>query len=48
MGAYTSRTVPFITPGGFVALQGTLIFLVVSLWIVHLSGAALWLLGRSA
>jgi len=40
--------VPFITLWGFVALQGTRIFLVVSLWIILLSGAALWLLGRSA
>ena len=39
---------PFITLWGFVALQGTRIFLVVSLWIILLSGAALWLLGRSA
>jgi membrane associated rhomboid family serine protease len=46
-GRYPSRTVPFITLGGFVALQGTRIFLVVSLWIILLSGAALWLLGRS-
>jgi hypothetical protein len=47
-GRYPSRTVPFITLWGFVALQGTRIFLIVLLWIILLSGAALWLLGRSA
>ena len=33
---------------GFVAFYGTRVFLAVSLWIMLLSGAALWLLGRSA
>jgi membrane associated rhomboid family serine protease len=42
------NTVPLVTLGGFVALQGTRIFLAVSLWIIFLSGAALWLLGRPA
>ena len=42
------NTVPLIILGGFVVLQGTRIFLAVSLWITLLSGAALWLLGRSA
>jgi len=42
------NTVPLITLGGFVAFYGTRVFLVVSLWIMLLSGAALWLLGRSA
>jgi len=42
------NTLPLVTLGGFVALQGTRIFFAVSLWIILLSGAALWLLGRSA
>jgi membrane associated rhomboid family serine protease len=42
------NTVPFVVLGGFVALQGTRLFLAVSFWIILLSGAALWLLGRSA
>lgn len=42
------NTVPLVTLGGLVALQGTRLFLTVSLWITLLSGAALWLLGRSA
>jgi membrane associated rhomboid family serine protease len=42
------NTVPLLTLGGFVAFYGTRIFLVASLWIMLLSGAALWLLGRSA
>ena len=42
------NTVPLVTLGGFVILQGTRIFLAVSLYIILLSGAALWLLGRSA
>jgi membrane associated rhomboid family serine protease len=44
----TLNTVPLIILGGFVVLQGTRIFLAVSLWITLLSGTALWLLGRSA
>src|SRR5262245_34820522 len=44
----TLNTVPLVILGGFVVLQGTRIFLAVSLWIILLSGAALWLLGRSA
>jgi membrane associated rhomboid family serine protease len=42
------NTVPLATLGSFVALYGTRIFLAVSLWIMLLSGAALWLFGRSA
>src|SRR5437870_1517891 len=42
------NTVPLVTLGSFVAFYGTRIFLTVSLWIMLLSGAALWLLGRSA
>ena len=42
------NTVPLVMLGGFVALQGTRLFLTVSLRIILLSGAALWLLGRSA
>ena len=42
------NTVPLVTLGSFVAFYGTRIFLAVSLWIMLLSGAALWLLGRSA
>ena len=42
------NTVPLVTLGGFVAFYGARIFLAVSLWIILLSGAALWLLGRSA
>ena len=42
------NTVPLVTLGGFVALQSTRIFLTVSLWLILLSGGALWLLGRSA
>jgi len=42
------NTVPLVTLGSFVAFYGTRIFLAVSLWIILLSGAALWLLGRSA
>jgi membrane associated rhomboid family serine protease len=42
------NTVPLVTLGSFVAFYGTRVFLTVSLWIVLLSGAALWLLGRSA
>ena len=44
----TLNTVPLVILGGFVVLQGTRIFLAVSFWIIFLSGAALWLLGRSA
>src|SRR5215510_13145474 len=42
------NTVPLVTLGSFVAFYGTRTFLIVSLWIILLSGAALWLLGRSA
>jgi membrane associated rhomboid family serine protease len=42
------NTVPLVTLGGFVALQGKRIFFTVSLWIIFLSGAALWLFGRPA
>ena len=42
------NTVPLVTLGSFVAFYGTRIFLTVSLWIILLSGAALWLFGRSA
>ena len=42
------NTVPLVTLGGFVAFQGTRSFLIVSLWIILLSGGSLWLLGRSA
>jgi membrane associated rhomboid family serine protease len=42
------NTVPLLILGGFVAFQGTRTFLSVSLWIILLSGGALWLLGRSA
>lgn len=42
------NTVPLVTLGGLVILQGARLFLTVSLWITLLSGAALWLLGRSA
>ena len=42
------NTVPLVILGGFVVLQGTRLFLAVSFWIILLSGAALWLLGRSA
>jgi membrane associated rhomboid family serine protease len=42
------NTVPLVTLGSLVAFYGTRVFLTVSLWIVLLSGAALWLLGRSA
>ena len=42
------NTVPLVTLGSFVAFYGTRIFVSVSLWIMLLSGAALWLLGRSA
>src|SRR5262245_49235577 len=44
----TLNTVPLVILGGFVVLQGTRVFLAVSFWIILLSGAALWLLGRSA
>ena len=44
----TLNTVPFVVLGGFVAFRGTRIFLAVSFCIILLSGAALWLLGRSA
>ena len=42
------NTVPLVTLGSFVAFYGTRVFLTVSLWIMLLSGTALWLLGRSA
>ena len=42
------NTVPLVTLGSFVAFYGTRVFLAVSLWIMFLSGAALWLFGRSA
>src|SRR5712691_7380477 len=42
------NTVPLVTLGSFVAFYGTRIFLAVSLWLILLSGAGLWLLGRSA
>ena len=44
----TLNTVPLVTLGSFVAFYGTRVFLTVSLWIILLSGAALWLFGRSA
>jgi membrane associated rhomboid family serine protease len=42
------NTVPLVTLGSFVAFYGTRTFLTVSLWIILLSGTALWLFGRSA
>src|SRR5215470_11624836 len=42
------NTVPLVTLGGFIVLQGKRLFISVSLWIILLSGTALWLLGRSA
>src|SRR5262245_57129343 len=42
------NTPPLVILGGFVVLQGTRLFLAVSFWIIVLSGAALWILGRSA
>lgn len=42
------NTVPLLTLGGLVAFQGIRLFLAVSLRITLLSGAALWLFGRSA
>jgi membrane associated rhomboid family serine protease len=42
------NTVPLIILGSFVAFYGIRVFLVVSLWIILLSGTALWLFGRSA
>jgi len=42
------NTLPLVTLGGLLILQGKRLFLSVSLWIILLSGAALWLLGRSA
>jgi membrane associated rhomboid family serine protease len=42
------NTMPFVTLGGLLVLRGIRLFLTVTLWIVLLSGAALWLLGRSA
>src|SRR6266478_6081306 len=42
------NTVPLVTLGGVVAFYGVRLFLTVSLWITLLSGAALWLFGRSA
>jgi membrane associated rhomboid family serine protease len=42
------NTVPLVTLGSLVACSGVRLFLVVSLWITLLSGAALWLFGRSA
>jgi membrane associated rhomboid family serine protease len=42
------NTVPLVTLGGLVAFQGIRLFFSVSLSIILLSGAALWLFGRSA
>jgi membrane associated rhomboid family serine protease len=42
------NTVPLVTLGSFVAFYGVRLFLAVSLWIILLSGGALWLFGRSA
>jgi membrane associated rhomboid family serine protease len=42
------NTLPLVTLGSLLILQGKRLFLSVSLWIILLSGAALWLLGRSA
>src|SRR5215471_7236939 len=42
------NTLPLVTLGGLLVLQGKRLFLSVSLWIILLSGTALWLLGRSA
>jgi membrane associated rhomboid family serine protease len=44
----TLNMVPLVILGGFVVLQGTRIFLAVSFWIILMSGAGLWLLGRPA
>src|SRR5574341_1088696 len=37
------NTLPLVTLGGFVVLQGIRLFLAVSFWVILLSGAALWL-----
>ena len=42
------NTVPLVTLGSFVAFYGVRLFVAVSLWIILLSGTALWLFGRSA
>jgi membrane associated rhomboid family serine protease len=42
------NTVPLVILGSLVALYGVRLFVAVSLWIILLSGTALWLFGRSA
>ena len=42
------NTVPLVILGSFVAFYGVRLFVAVSLWIILLSGTALWLFGRSA
>lgn len=42
------NTIPFVILGSFVMLQGKKTFLEVSLFIMLLGGAGVWLLGRSA
>lgn len=42
------NTGPLVVLGALVACQGPRLLLAVSLWIILLGGAALWLLGRAA
>lgn len=42
------NTVPLAVLGGLVMLQGRDVFLAVSLWIVLLGGAGVWVTGRAA
>jgi membrane associated rhomboid family serine protease len=46
IGHVLVNTVPFIVLGSLVILHGTRVFLEVSLFIILLSGAGVWLLGR--
>ena len=43
-----SNTIPLLILGGFVALQGVRAFLGVSLLVIIVGGAGVWLAGRSA
>ncbi len=43
-----SNTIPFLVLGGLVGLRGSQVLMRVSLFIVVVGGAAVWLLGRTA
>ena len=47
-GHALSNTIPFLVLGGLVAMRGRQVLLGVSLFIIVVGGAAVWILGRTA